>query len=218
LKERRNRDTCAQAVLERLRLAAWWNGRHSRLKICFWETGVPVRVRPRPPKSVKNQIAMPAGQPADCARQATLFRVREMSVVCRKSARPYRARTPRCCGCARPSVRSGGSKCRRCSWRIARATSPSPGSRHSCSACPTARTNGSRSCGASGAAAAQIAVSCASVSRSGCGMPVAPRRVPRVTAGCDSGQCDFALLNDPRCHPGDSFSLETCWVRPFRSE
>src|SRR3954462_14463885 len=29
--------------------AAWWNGRHSRLKICFWETGVPVRVRPRPP-------------------------------------------------------------------------------------------------------------------------------------------------------------------------
>jgi hypothetical protein len=33
LKKRRNRDTCAQAVLERLRLAAWWNGRHSRLKI-----------------------------------------------------------------------------------------------------------------------------------------------------------------------------------------
>ena len=30
-------------------MAAWWNGRHSRLKICFWETGVPVRVRARPP-------------------------------------------------------------------------------------------------------------------------------------------------------------------------
>jgi hypothetical protein len=30
------------------------------LKICFWETGVPVRVRPRPP-----QIA---SKPADCRR------------------------------------------------------------------------------------------------------------------------------------------------------
>ena len=39
----------ALAVLETLAPAAWWNGRHSRLKICFWETGVPVRIRPRPP-------------------------------------------------------------------------------------------------------------------------------------------------------------------------
>jgi hypothetical protein len=41
-------------VLERLRLAAWWNGRHSRLKICFWETGVPVRIRPRPPEPLRD--------------------------------------------------------------------------------------------------------------------------------------------------------------------
>jgi hypothetical protein len=40
--------------IERSRVAAWWNGRHSRLKICFWETGVPVRVRPRPPFGAKN--------------------------------------------------------------------------------------------------------------------------------------------------------------------
>jgi hypothetical protein len=45
-------DTRAQA----LRPAAWWNGRHSRLKICFWETGVPVRVRSRPPNNVLFQI------------------------------------------------------------------------------------------------------------------------------------------------------------------
>ena len=40
--------------IERSRVAAWWNGRHSRLKICFWETGVPARVRPRPPFGAKN--------------------------------------------------------------------------------------------------------------------------------------------------------------------
>jgi hypothetical protein len=46
-------DTRAQA----LRPAAWWNGRHSRLKICFWETGVPVRVRPRPPSAFRRRRA-----------------------------------------------------------------------------------------------------------------------------------------------------------------
>jgi hypothetical protein len=33
---------------------AWWNGRHSRLKICFWETGVPVRVPRRGQQSYDN--------------------------------------------------------------------------------------------------------------------------------------------------------------------
>ncbi len=39
----------APALLERLHWAAWWNGRHSRLKICIPLLGVPVRVRARPP-------------------------------------------------------------------------------------------------------------------------------------------------------------------------
>ena len=57
----------ALAVLETLAPAAWWNGRHSRLKICFWETGVPVRVRARPPKH--NEI-----KALWCTRSGTYFR------------------------------------------------------------------------------------------------------------------------------------------------
>src|SRR5262245_2596090 len=47
-------------------MAAWWNGRHSRLKICFWETGVPVRVRPRPP-TVRDVIPSQMSKPNDIA-------------------------------------------------------------------------------------------------------------------------------------------------------
>jgi hypothetical protein len=64
---------CARAVLEDGGVAAWWNGRHSRLKICFWETGVPVRVRPRPPKQQRcaaraNQGSLESGAYASYAK------------------------------------------------------------------------------------------------------------------------------------------------------
>src|SRR5437016_9235414 len=74
--------------------AAWWNGRHSRLKICFWETGVPVRVRARPPLAKMARHPLPR---RDFTQQrglaaAALLRVGAASVEGAAGRRVHRTR------------------------------------------------------------------------------------------------------------------------------